>query len=133
MQMREHIEIVQRTADQWNRRAWSELAAALSPDVTVVPPEGWPEGDTVRGFEGWKRQIETLKDSWEEEHVEVVEITPFGDRLLVEYLWTTRGMGSGIPFETPMWCLYAFRGGKVESMRYFMEEARALEAARRPE
>lgn len=131
--MREHIEIVKRTADQWNRRAWSELEAALSPDVTVVPPEGWPEGDTVRGFEAWRRQIETLKDSWEEERVEVVEITRFGDRLLAKYLWTTRGMDSGIPFETPMWCLYAFREGKVHRMQYFMDESLALEAALGPE
>jgi len=123
-------EIVRRTADQWNRRAWSELAADVNPDVTVVPPDGWPEGDTVRGWPGWKRQIERLKDSWEEEHVEVVEITEFGRRVLAHFRWTTRGKDSGIPFETSMWCLFSFRDGKVAHMRYFLEESLALEAAR---
>jgi ketosteroid isomerase-like protein len=129
----DRIEIVKRTADQWNRRAWSEIEATLSPEVTVVPPDGWPEGDTIHGWEGWRRQIERLKDSWEEEHVEVSEITPFNERLLAKYLWTTRGKDSGIAFETPMWCLFDFREGRVDRMQYFLDESLALEAARRPE
>jgi len=126
----DRLEIVRRTADYWNRRAWSEMEAVLDSDVTVVPPAGWPEGDTIRGWPEWKRQIERLKDSWEEEHVEVHDITPVGDRVLVKYVWTTRGKDSGIPFETPMWTLFTFRDGTIARMEYFMEESPALEAAR---
>jgi ketosteroid isomerase-like protein len=129
----DRLDLVRRTADYWNRRDWSEMEAVLEAEVTVVPPAGWPEGDTIRGWPDWKRQIERLKDSWEEEHVEVDDVTPVGDRVLVKYMWTTRGKDSGIPFETPMWTVFTFRDDRIAGMQYFMDEALAREAAQAPE
>jgi ketosteroid isomerase-like protein len=129
----QQVELVQRTAGYWNRRAWPELEADLNDDLTVVPPDGWPEGDTLQGWPEWQQQIERLKDSWEEERVDVADITPAGEGVLVKYRWTTRGKDSGITFETPMWCLFTFRDGLIQRMRYFMDESLAREAARRPE
>jgi ketosteroid isomerase-like protein len=129
----DRVEIVRRTAGQWNRRAWAEMEAALEPDVTVVPPEGWPEGDTMHGWPAWKRQIERLKDSWDQDHVEIEELAETGDKILVKYRWTMRGKDSGIPFAQPTWCVFTFRGDRVARMEYFMEESLALEAARASE
>jgi ketosteroid isomerase-like protein len=130
----DHVEMLRRTADYWNERAWASMETLLTPDVTVVPPDGWPEAETIEGWDAWKRQIERLKDSWEEDRIEVEDIRQLdpGDRFLVTYRWTMRGKDSGIPFETPAWCVYAFREGRIDHIQFFMDESLAREATETP-
>ncbi|HEY6637275.1 MAG TPA: nuclear transport factor 2 family protein [Solirubrobacterales bacterium] len=98
---KENVEIV---LDQWD--AWSDgnldrWAQGWDPEVVVVAPKGWPEGDVEQGIEAWRRQAQRLRDTWAEARIEVDEIRDVKDRVLVRFRYVTVGEDTGIPFETP--------------------------------
>ena len=124
----ENVEIVRRVYERWNNgdlAGWKEMHA---PDVVVVPPEGWPEGDTSTNRDAWFDQAMRLRDSWDAQRLEVDEIRDLGDRLLSFLRWVTRGKDSGIELETPMASVTTVEGGKIVEQSYFLDQQSALKA-----
>ena len=70
----ENVEIVRRQFELWSQGNLDEWARHWDPDVIVVAPEGWPEGETYRGLDAWRRQAERLRDSWEEARAETARL-----------------------------------------------------------
>lgn len=116
--------------DAWNDNDWERLAAAYDANVVGDPPEGWPEGETLHGWEALRRQFERLKDSWDNERVEVDDVTEIGaDKVLAEFRWTGQGKASGVGASAPMWALFSFDDRRIVRLKYFLQRATALAEA----
>jgi ketosteroid isomerase-like protein len=124
----ENVEIVRRQFELWNRDDLTAWALTHHPDVTVVPPAGWPEGEPLGSREEWLAQAALLRDSWTEQRIEVRRIADAGDRVLVLFTWVTKGKGSHIPLETDMGCVATVDRGLIAHLVYFTDYAQALEA-----
>jgi ketosteroid isomerase-like protein len=126
----EIVEVVRRSFDAWNSNDWEALEELYDPDAVAQAPDGWPEPGVIEGFEAVREQFARNKDSWEEEHVEIDEIRELGpDRVLAHVRWVTKGKASGLAFETPVTELLTVRGGRITRAEFFLDRARALEAA----
>ena len=105
------------------------MGTGLGPEVVVVAPKGWPEGDVERGLEAWKRQAQRLRDTWAEARIEVDEIRDVKDRVLARFRYVTVGEDTGIPFETPMAVVLFFSERKIRRAYFGWTMGEALEAA----
>jgi ketosteroid isomerase-like protein len=124
----ETVEIVRRQFELWNRDDLTAWGLTHHPDVTVVPPAGWPEGEQPGSREEWLAQAALLRDSWTEQRIEVRRIADAGDRVLVLFTWVTKGKGSHIALETDMGCVATVHDGLIRHLVYFSDHAQALEA-----
>src|SRR5215216_3593069 len=113
----------------WNASDWDALEALWNPDGEIVSPEGWPEPGTFSGWPAMREQFERIKDSWAQDHVEVLSQQFIGDRLLSDIRWTVRGEASGAPLEVEMWMVSAFRDRKFSKIEYFLDRDAAVAAA----
>jgi ketosteroid isomerase-like protein len=125
----ENLEVVRRTFELWNRGDLTEWAAMHHPNVVVVPPEGWPEGEQLRSRDGWLAQALRLMDSWDTQRVEISRIVRGDDGVLVLFRWITRGKGSQIDLIADMGAVATVRDGLITQFVYFTDQAEALEAA----
>jgi hypothetical protein len=94
-----------------------------------VPPDGWPDGEVSRGRDAWVRQVIRIKDSWKSDRIEPSELEAVGDSVIMRNIWTTRGKDSGIDFETHFYVVFSFSERTIKRIEFFLERARALEAA----
>jgi ketosteroid isomerase-like protein len=128
----DNIAVVRESFEAWNENDWERLARAYDPEVIVDPPEVWPEGETSRGWEALRIEFERLKDSWEQERVEVHNVSEIGERVLAEMDWIAQGKASGVSVTTPMWAVFALRDSRIVRLKYFQSRESALEAASEP-
>jgi ketosteroid isomerase-like protein len=125
----EKMDLVRRSIEGWNENDWETLRAIWDPEGEIVAPEGWPEAGTFQGWDQLLDQWRRVKDSWNEEHAEAHSLTPVGDRVLAEGVWSMTGEASGAPVEVEMGMLYEFRGGRISRIRYFLDRKAARAAA----
>jgi ketosteroid isomerase-like protein len=124
----ENVEVVRRQFEAWNRDDLTEWALTHHPEVVVVPPEGWPEGEEPHSRDEWLAQAARLRESWTEQRIEVKRIADAGDRVLVLFNWITKGKGSHIALETDMGCVATVNDRLITHLVYFTDHAQALEA-----
>ena len=129
----ENVEIVRGTFDTLNaddNRARWRPDAPWDPNVIVIPPSAWPDADEIRGLEAWGRQLDRMRESWEEVRLEVDDIRPADrGRVVTAFRYVTKGKDSGIVLDTPMGAVHTLRNGKIVRMEFFDSPAQALEAA----
>jgi hypothetical protein len=134
MDFREREAIVRASIHGWNSTDWeSGLESIWDPEGVIVSPEGWPESGTFVGWEAIVEQWQRIKDSWAEDHVELISAQPAGERLLAEVRWTLQGEASGAPLEVEAWILCEFAGDRISKMTYFLDGDEALAAAEEAE
>jgi ketosteroid isomerase-like protein len=124
----ENVEIVRRWIDVWNRGDWAGFAAVHDPNVVVLPPDGWPDGEVSRGRKAWTRQVIRIKDSWEADRIEPDQLHDTGSHVVMHNRWTTTGKDSGIDFEAQFWVVFTFSTGAIMRIEFFLDRTRALEA-----
>jgi ketosteroid isomerase-like protein len=132
MQAREREELFRRSVEAWDADDWEGLASIWSPDGVIVAPEGWPEAGTFEGWDALVAQWRRIKDSWAEEHAELVSVEAAGDAVLAETRWSVRGEASGAPLEVEIWILCEFAGERIAKMTYFQDEKAARAAVESP-
>jgi ketosteroid isomerase-like protein len=122
-------DVVRRSFEAWNANDWRALEASYDPDVIVDPPEGWPEGEVAHGWEAVRTQFERLKDAWQDERVQVVEVEEVGNRVLAQFRWVAQGKASGADVANALWGVFTVREGRIVRLKYFLGRANAVEAA----
>ena len=125
----ENPELVRRSIELWNEGDLAAFVALHHPDVMVVPPDNWPDGEVTRGREAWLRQGMRIKDSWESDRVELDHLHEAGSNVIIQQRWIAKGKDSGIEFETQFWVVYTLSAGSITRVEYFLDRSRALEAA----
>ncbi len=71
--------LLRRSVEAWNADDFDQLASIWQNDGTIVSPEGWPEPGTFRGWDALVAQWRRLKDSWDDEHVELISTETAGE------------------------------------------------------
>ena len=125
--MSQDVDVIRRAFQTWNDQALEEWKAVYHDDVVIVPPAGWPEGETTADLDSWLTQAMRLTDSWEEQRIEVDELREAGGHVLSVFRWVTRGKGSGIDLVTPMASISTVRDGKIARQEYYLSAEEALE------
>jgi ketosteroid isomerase-like protein len=125
----QNLEVVRRWIELWNKGDWATFGAIHDPNVVVLPPDGWPDGEVSRGREAWTRQVIRLKDSWGTDRIEPEQLNEAGRKVIMHNRWTTKGKDSAIGFETWFWVVFTLSAGSVTRIEFFLDRSRALEAA----
>jgi ketosteroid isomerase-like protein len=123
------VEVFRRSIEAWNASDWETLESLWNPDGEIESPEGWPETGTFHGWPAIREQLERVKGSWAEEHVEAVAVKEVPAGLLADLHWTMRGDASGAALEVEMWMLSEFRNGLFARATYFLDREAAETAA----
>lgn len=135
----ENVELVREWVSTWQDldlvAAASEperLAAVfeyLHPEIEVRWSEPLADIETYRGLAGAQRALADWLEPWTEYHQEPIEFIDAGDRVVVHYRQWGRGRSSGAMVEMEVSQVYTFREGKIASLREYMSQSAALEAA----
>jgi len=111
---------------EWEKgdlRAGEDLYAQ---DITFLP---MAEGRRLLDREGFLRFMQSFLGEWDNFTSEAVEITEYGDRVLVTERQHATGKGSGIEIDQIFYVVWTFRDGLVVSVRWDSELDEALAAA----
>ena len=117
--------MVRRSTELWNEGDLAAFVALHHPDVLVVPPDNWPDGEVTRGREAWLRQGMRIKDSWESDRATVGHVHEAGSNVIIRLRWIAKGRDSGIEFETQFWVVYTLSEGSITRVEYFLDRSRA--------
>jgi hypothetical protein len=110
--------------------AYDPTSYEYRPSVDLLPPDFDPVYHGHQGYlDFWSRWLDAFEDiRWDPE-----EMLDFGERVLVTTRQSGHGSGSGVAVSMPVYQLFTLRRGMVESQEDFLDRAKALEAAGRPE
>jgi hypothetical protein len=118
--------LVRRSIEGWNADDWEErLSAIWSLDGVIVAPAGWPEAGEFKGWPAMVAQWRRIKDSWHEEHVELISTETIGERVLASIHWVMRGEASGAPLDVDASIICEFKGDRLSKMAYFLDHETA--------
>jgi ketosteroid isomerase-like protein len=124
----ENLDVVRRSIELWNEGDLAAFVALHHPDVVVVPPDTWPDGEVTRGREAWLREGMRIKDSWESDRATVGHLHEAGSNVIIQLRWIAKGKDSGIEVETQLWVVYTLSAGSITRVEYSLDRSRALEA-----
>jgi len=124
-----NVELVRQAYEAWQagevERAWE----FLHPDIEWVEPPEAPEADTWHGPEGARFSTERWTASWSEYEIDLVELVPRGERVLVRARQRGRGEGSGALVESDIFHVWTVRDGRAVRMEMYLDGRSAFEAA----
>jgi ketosteroid isomerase-like protein len=111
----------------YNERGPEALLQYMTEDVVWVEDPDWPDGQTWQGQEGVREALRQRLDTTRIA-AEVEEVVERGDLMLVEFLWTAVGLGSGAETLLRPAIVQRFRGDLICHVRFFLDRERAREA-----
>jgi ketosteroid isomerase-like protein len=121
------MEIVRRSLEHVDRTG-EPLWEILDPEIEwIIDPTGLLAG-TYRGHEGVKEFFERLRESFDEQHVEIDDLIDVGDSVVVLCRVRNRGRSSGMTVEQPVGWVYQVRKGRIVRGRVYFRPVEALEA-----
>src|SRR5262245_13042602 len=124
----ENVEVVRAAFEAWNAGDMDAVRELLDPDAMIVRGlEGWPEGsEATVGREAMMQFFETVRQAWDVDTLEPVELLDAGDRVVVRWIW--HGAGHGPEARMQFSQVFTLRKGKVFLAEYFWNHAEAVEA-----
>lgn len=128
----EHVEIVRRLVDAWNRQDLEGILALVDPEGEYVNAPNAIEPGTRRGHDA---VVDVMRKQWEGVPAALQEIDQFhgrGDEIITEGRLSRTMPGSDNRISTPLLMSWKFRDGKLirlELLGAGPEFAGALEAA----
>ncbi len=122
----DHVAVVRRFVDAFNRRDFDALVADLGPEVEL---HEWPEApgaQSYRGPDGLRRAIDNWFESWEWMQIEVEDVREAPDRVMATFDQCAQGRGSEAQVELRTYNVWSFEDGTVREIRLFTEREPAL-------
>jgi len=128
----QNVETAERLIAAWNREDWGSIESFYWPDAEAQAPAGWPESEDAQGWPAIRRQFDRLKDSWSEDHIDLVGTEAIDDDLVLLHVhWRTRGKESGIDVDFEAWIVARFREGKIYKVEFYLDREQAMRACGR--
>jgi ketosteroid isomerase-like protein len=132
----ENVEVVRRVTDVMDAEGFEAalpvfLKAAHS-DVEWREDPAWPGSATYRGVEQVRQVISDRMDTLEFDQ-QTEDLIDAGDKVVVLVRWVGRGKASGAQGELSMAMVWTVREPAITRVEFFLDRARALEAAGLPE
>ena len=116
-------------------RLWNEnrLAEAMErfwdPKAVLYHPPGWPEPGPSIGHAAVSAQFERVREDFDADRLEILELIEVEDRVVVRIRWFVRGRGSGVDTTLDMSGVYWFSDGLIVRNAFFWDHDAALSAA----
>jgi uncharacterized protein len=124
----ENVEVFRAAFEAWNAGDMAAFRELCDPDITMWPPEGWPEPGPFVGREAVMREWHQLRETWDSDALEPIsDFIEAADRVLVRQVW--RGVGQGPQSNIELTNVITLRDGKIIYQEFFWDHAKALEAA----
>jgi ketosteroid isomerase-like protein len=125
----EDVDIVRRSLEALNEGDTEGVLGLMDPDVELVTARAVLEGISYRGHEGFRQFVADMADDWEDYHPSSERFRDLGDgRVLVVGRFHARGKASGMEVDTPAAWVSEVREGKIVHVRFYADEAAALDA-----
>jgi ketosteroid isomerase-like protein len=125
----ENVEIVRGVYDAFARRDNDAPFAVYAPDIELDFREAGLDGIVYHGHEGVRAAFRTWLAPFREFQFQPEEMRDCGDHVLATVHDRGIGRSSGVVVERRHYALWTVRGGKIVSLRLYMDRAEALEAA----
>ena len=123
----ENVDVVRAAYEAWNVRDMDAFRELHDPDTIIVRGlQGWPEAGPFVGREAVMRLFEGLRETWDEETMELISLIDAGDRVVARQVW--HGVGRGPDLNMDQTVVFTLRNGKIFLYEYFWQYAEALEA-----
>jgi ketosteroid isomerase-like protein len=123
----EHVHMVQRAFEAWNRADIEDYLAHLSSDVEGVPVGAALEGKVYRGHDEVRTWSQTQSEVWERLLLCAEAFKPVGTELVVSGHWEAVGR-SGVDMSVPATWVFGFRDGKIAYWQAYTSRDAALDA-----
>jgi ketosteroid isomerase-like protein len=101
----------------------------LDPAIEWVEPPEAPESGTWRGREGAISSTDNWTSGWSDYELQLVELVPKGERVLVCARQRGRGERSGVVIEGDIFHVWTLRDGRAVRMEMYTDARVAREAA----
>jgi ketosteroid isomerase-like protein len=124
----ENVEIVRRSFEAWNRQDPEGASEHLSPDVEIDASDRTLNPQVFSGIEGVMRFQREAAEIWEEFRVEIEDLLPVGDDVVVLVRSAARGRAGGVPVDFRSAWVVTVRDRKVTRFRLYRDRSQALEA-----
>jgi ketosteroid isomerase-like protein len=123
------VEVVRRSLEALNEGDTEGVLGLMDPDVELVSARAVLEGISYRGHDGFRQFVADMADDWEDYHPTSERFRDLGDgRVLVVGRFHARGKASGMEVDTPAAWVSEVREGKIVHVRFYADEAAALDA-----
>jgi uncharacterized protein (TIGR02246 family) len=126
----ENADVIRELAKRWNAGDVEGVLELFTEDAVMLAGADWPEQATSHGREGIRSRIEDWRAVWESSELEICRLETFGDQVVYEGAWSTRGRSSGLSGTMPATALCTIRHGKIASLEWFTDYDAAVAAAR---
>jgi ketosteroid isomerase-like protein len=123
-------DVIRELARRWNAGDIEGVLDLYTEDAVMVPGAEWPEQTVYQGREGIRTNIDEWRSVWESAELHIGRIEIFGERVVAEGAWNTRGRSSRVTGSLPAITLCTVRHGKIASLEWFTDYDAALTAAR---
>jgi len=125
----EDVGIVRRSLEALNEGDTEGVLGLMDPDVELVTARAVLEGISYRGHDGFRQFVADMADDWEDYHPSSERFRDLGDgRVLVIGRFHARGKASGMEVDAPAAWVSEVREGKIVHVRFYADEAAALDA-----
>lgn len=126
----QNLEILfRRGLDLWNVGDMDGLRDLYHEDVVMHHPDGWPEPGPSVGRDAVFRQFEMMRQDWQRDWLEVVDLSAAGDSVVARQRWRGQGGQSGATPELTVSSVARVRQGKVVALAFYWNHDEALAAA----
>ena len=124
----ESVEVVRAFIEAWNAGDMDALREIHDPDVILWTVENWPEPGPYIGRAAVMRWFEQLRDAWDADELEPINLINAEDRAVVGFIWHGAGH-HGPESNMKFTCVITVRNGRASGLALFWDHAKALEAA----
>jgi ketosteroid isomerase-like protein len=125
-----NVDVIRELTRRWNAGDVEGVLDLFTQDAVMLAGADWPEQATSHGREGIRSNIEDWRAVWESSELEIGRHETFGDKVVSEGAWNTRGRSSGLSGTMPATTLCTIRHGKIASLEWFTDYDAAVAAAR---
>jgi ketosteroid isomerase-like protein len=125
----ENVAAARRIYEARNRWDVEAVLAECDPDVEWRPHLATLGGQPIRGHDGVRAYLASLREDWELFRHEPKQFFDGGNQVVAFLDTFARGRGSGVDVEVPVAHVLTFRDGKCLGYVSYHDRAEALKAA----
>jgi uncharacterized protein len=131
----ENVEVVRGGFEGFNRGDVEAVVAMCDPAIDWFPPAELPGVSAYHGHRGVRAAAEDMLDVFGALQAEPERFIDAEDQVVVLFRWRGHGKGSGVPLDRvgAQAAVFTMRNGKAIRAEWYIDAAKALEAAGLPE
>jgi ketosteroid isomerase-like protein len=124
-----NVAAAKRIYEARNRRDIDAVLAECDPDVEWHPHLATLSGRPIRGHEGIREYMASLREEWKSFRHQPERFFDAGDRVVAFLHTYARGRASGVAVDLPVAHVLTFKGGRCSEFVTYGDRAEALRVA----